>query len=154
MSSSSPLDEWLFLLGEWKGASSEPGEFGEKGIVESSHVFSLELDGRFIMGKHESWCGEQPVNKSISLLYYDPDEDRFRRKYAFSYGFVNNEVEYSRTDDALHFEVEMEPFPKYFQGARWRSFINKVSEDEVHLGLEVDRGEGFQRFGVTVLKRT
>jgi hypothetical protein len=154
MVSGSPLEQWIFLEGEWEGASSQVDEFGEEGIVESSHVFSLELDGRFILGRHESWQGDRPVNKSITLLFYDGEADKFRRKSAFSYGFVNNEVEYYRDDRVIRFNIDIEPVPKMFRGTRWRSFIEKTSGDEVRLGLRVARDGGdFQDFGVTVLTR-
>lgn len=41
----SPLDDWRFLEGKWKRASSQADEVGEKGIVESRHFFSEELGG-------------------------------------------------------------------------------------------------------------
>ncbi len=154
MSDKSPLDAWRFLVGEWKAASAEEDEFGEEGIIEGRHVFTEELGGSYIMCKHESWQGERPVNSSISLMYYDPGSDRFLRKTAFSYGFVNNEVEYFRDENVIRFEIEMEPVTEFFVGSRWRSFIEKVSEDEVREGLEVARGDGdYENFGVTVLKR-
>ncbi len=154
MSDDSPLDAWRFLVEEWKAASAEENEFGEEGVIEGRHVFTEELGGSFIVCKHESWQGERPVNSSISLLYYDPGSDRFLRKSAFSYGFVNNEVEIYRDEGVIRFEIEMAPVTAFFVGTRWRSFIEKVSEDEVREGLEVARGdEDYESFGVTVLKR-
>ena len=91
---------------------------------------------------------------SSSLMYYDPGRDRFLRKTAFSYGFVNNEVEYFRDGNVIRFEIEMEPVTAFFVGTRWRSFTEKVSEDEVREGLEVAKGDGdYENFGITVLKR-
>ena len=58
------LDEWKFLVGRWKGRSSQDNEFGEEGIVEGYHVFSLELDKVFIMGRHDSYQVDQTVNKT------------------------------------------------------------------------------------------
>jgi hypothetical protein len=89
-------------------------------------------------------------------MYYDPGIDRFLRKSAFSYGFVNNEVEYYRDEKVIRFDVVIEPHPatEFFEGTRWRSFIEKVSEDEVRDGLEVARGDSdYESFGVTVLRR-
>ena len=142
------------MVGEWKAASAEEDEFGEEGIVEGKHVFTEELTGNFIVGTHDSWQRERHVNSSISLLYYDPGADRFLRKSAFSYGFVNNEVEYYRDEKVIRFDIVIEPLPEMFKGTRWRSFIEKVSEDEVREGLEVAKGDGdYENFGVTVLKR-
>lgn len=67
MSSSSPLDKWRFLVGEWKGKSKD--EFGEKGVTESVAVFSMEPSERFIMALGEAWNAGRLVNKSISLLF-------------------------------------------------------------------------------------
>ena len=156
MSDGSPLDDWRFLVGEWKAAAVGDGEFGEEGVVEGKHVFTEALGGKFIMGTHESWEGKRHVHDSIDLMYYDPGSDRMLRKSAFSYGFVNNEVEYYRDDKVIRFEVVIEPHPQseFFAGTRWRSFIEKVNEDEVRDGLEVARGDGdYKSFGVTVLKR-
>lgn len=106
------------------------------------------------MGKHEVWQDNRIVNESISLLYYDANDDKFRRKYAFSYCFVNNEIEYYRDEKTKRFQIEVEPEPVMFKGTRWRSFIRIISDKEVHLGLEVaKRDDDFKSFGVTVLKR-
>jgi hypothetical protein len=47
-----PLNKWRFLIGVWKGRTEN--EFGEEGIIDSIHVFSEELGGKFITGKHEA----------------------------------------------------------------------------------------------------
>lgn len=95
----------------------------------------------FIMAKGESWCEGRLRNKAISLLFYDKDEDKFRRKSFFSYGFVNNEVEYARSADEIRFDLTVEPLPKQFEGIRWRSFMRKISETQVAMGLEVAKEE-------------
>lgn len=48
------------------------------------------------------------LNKSISILFYDDVEKKFRRKTFFSYGFVNNEMECARTKSEIKFDVTME----------------------------------------------
>ena len=63
----------------------------------------MEPSEKFIMGKHEAWNSGRLVNRSIGLLFYDFKVKKFRRKSFFSYGFVNNEVEYARTDDEIRF---------------------------------------------------
>jgi hypothetical protein len=149
LSSSSPLDEWKFLIGRWKGTAKD--KFGEEGVVESTHVFSTELGEKFITGKHEAWNAGKLVHKAASFLYYDPREEKFRRKDIFSYGFVNNEVEYARTDKEIRFEVVSEPSPKQFKGIRWRSYIRKISDNKIAIGLEWAKGEGeFESFGETI----
>jgi len=153
MSSGSSLDNWRFLVGEWKGTAKD--EFGEKGVTKSVHVFSMEPSEKFILGKHESWNEGRLVNKSISLLFYDKNEQKFKRYSFFSYGFVNNEVECSRSSDEIRFDVKVEPLQRQFEGIRWRSYIKKISERKVAMGLEMARGEEeFRRYGETMLVLT
>ena len=149
LSSSSPLDKWKFLIGRWKGIAKDG--FGEKGVVESSHVFSAALGEKFITGREECWNNGRLVHKAASFLYYDPREEKFRRKDIYSYGFVNNEVEYARSDKEIRFEVAVEPSPKQFEGMRWRSYIRKISDSKIAMGLEWVKGEGeFELFGETI----
>ena len=153
MSLGSPLDEWQFLIGNWKGTSKD--QFGEKGVIESHFVFSMEPSERFIRARAEAWNDGRFVNKSISLLFYDENEQKFRRKSFFSYGFVNNEVEYARSDNEIKFDMEVEPLPKEFEGIRWRSYVRKISERKVAMGLELAReGKEFRRYGETVAVKT
>lgn len=152
MSSNSLLDEWRFLIGNWKGATKD--QFGEKGVVESVAVFSLEPSEKFVMGRHEAWCEGRFVNKSITLLFYDKAADKFRRKSFFSYGFVNNEIECSRRDSEIKFDIEVEPLPKQFEGILWRSYIRRISEEKMAMGLEMARkGEEFKKYGETVYSK-
>ncbi len=123
MSQNSPLNDWRFLVGNWKGKAED--EFGEKGITESVTEFSMEPSEKFITGKGESWNQGRLVNRSITFLFYDNIAQKFRRKSFFSYGFVNNEVEYTRSKDEIRFNVEVEPNPKQFEGIRWRSYMRK-----------------------------
>jgi hypothetical protein len=149
LSLNSPLDNWKFLIGKWRGTAKN--EFGEEGTVDSIHVFSEDLGGKFITGKHETWNAGKLVHKAASFLYYDPMENKFRRKEIYSYGFVNNEVEYARSDAEIKFDVVSEPSPKQFEGVRWRSYIRKISDDKIAMGLEQAKGEReFERFGETI----
>lgn len=152
MSSSSPLDEWRFLIGTWKGTSK--GQFGEKGVIEGVAVFSSEPSEAFIMEKGEGSSEGHFVNRSISLLFYDNVEQKFRRKTFFSYGFVNNELECSRDKNEIKFDIKMEPLPKNFEGTRWRSFIRKISDTKIAMGLEVAKeGEEFKKYGESTLTK-
>lgn len=86
------------------------------------------------------------------MLFYDVAEKRLKRKTFFSYGFVNNEVEYSRSRDRIKFDIVMEPLPKNFEGTRWRSFMKKISDNKITMGLEVAKGgEEFKKYGETTL---
>jgi len=153
LSSSSPFDEWRFLVGTWKGTSKD--EFGEKGIIENTAVFSMEPSEKFIMATGEAHCEGRLLNKSVSLLFYDSREGMFKRKTFFSYGFVNNEVECgNRIKNEIRFDITMEPLLKSFEGMRWRSFIRKISDNEIATGLEVAKEGGeFKKYGETILKK-
>ena len=84
-------------------------------------------------------------------MYYDVRNKRFLRHSAFSYGFVNHETECKSTDSELRFDIKMVPVPKAFIGTKWRSFIIKMSDTEVKMGLETDKGTGdFEIYGETI----
>lgn len=152
MSSGNPLEDWHFLIGEWRGQSKE--QFGEDGTIETSEVYTLEMNGVYLMGRNMVTRDGKIEHESISLMYYDKRNKKMRRKTAFSYGFVNNEVEYERTKDSIRFEVVLEPSPQSFDGTKWRSYITKVSDTEIHDGLEVAKGEeDFTSYGNNVSKK-
>jgi hypothetical protein len=149
----SPLDDWRFLVGEWKGETK--GQFGEAETINGTAVYSLDPSDSFIMERREAWSGSRLVNKSISLMFFDGAEQKFKRKTFFSYGFVNNEVEYLRNEKEIRFDITMEPLSKSFQGTRWRSFIRKISEDRVAVGLEVAKeSKEFKSYGETIMVKT
>lgn len=152
MSTESLLDKWRFLIGDWKGKSEE--QYDEEGMIETSAVFCLELGGICILGKLEAWNKGRIINSSISLLFFDQIAKIFRRKTMFSYGFVNNEVEYESSNTEIRFDVTIEPLPKQFEGTRWRSFIRKISDTEIAMGLEkAKEGEGFTLYGETLFRK-
>jgi hypothetical protein len=154
MSASSPLDEWRFLIGTWKG-KAEGGQFGEKSTVEGTGVFSYDPGEMFIMGTGENRCEGRLLHKSISILFYDSTEKKLKRKSFFSYGFVNDEVECARTKDEIKFDITMEPLPKQFEGTRWRSYIRKISNQKIATGLEVaEKGKEFKNYGESILEKT
>jgi hypothetical protein len=148
-----PLDDWKFLVGEWKGETK--GQFGETETIKGTAVYSLEPSDSFIMEKREAWSGNRLVNKSIGLMFFDAAEQKFKRKTFFSYGFVNNEVEYLRSKNEIRFNITMEPLSKNFQGTRWRSHIRKISNEKIAVGLEVAKeGEEYQNYGETIMTKT
>lgn len=152
MSNDTPLTQWHFLLGKWKGGSTD--QFGDEGEIVTTASFSMEL-GKYIMGKLDSYRHGKLENASVSMLYYDPREQKFRRKTFFSYGYVNNEVEYERTDSEIRFNVVSEPIPQAFDGMRWRSYILKVSDTEIRLGLEsAKEGDAFVSYGESTLHKS
>ena len=148
----SPLDDWKFLIGTWRGASKD--QFGEKGVVETTATYTLEPDDRFATARGEAVCEGRLLNHSLCVMFYDPGLGRFRRKTFFSYGFVNNELEFGRTDREIRFDVTVEPSVKQFEGLRWRSNLRRVSEREIATGLaEAKEGEPFAPYGEVVQVR-
>ena len=137
----SPLEEWKFLIGKWKGKTIY--QLNDEGNITSKYEFKLEPSEKFIHSKHEAHNKDGLVNKSLSYLYYDSNDNKFKRKSIFSYGFINNEIEYFHDDNSIHFEIKIEPLPTGFEGIDWRSYLKKISETEVVAGLEL-RKEGEQ----------
>lgn len=106
------------------------------------------------MGNHEARKKDRVIHRSISILFFDKIAKFFRRKTFFSYGFVNNETEYTRSATEIRFEIIFEPLPRQFEGTRWRSYIRKLSETEIVEGLEAAKGkEEFKLYGETRLKK-
>jgi hypothetical protein len=64
----SPLDDWGFLVGEWKGETKD--QYGEAETIKGTAVYSLDPSDSFIMEKREAWSGNRLVNKSISLMFF------------------------------------------------------------------------------------
>ncbi|MHA2432062.1 MAG: hypothetical protein ACXADO_02400 [Candidatus Thorarchaeota archaeon] len=146
------MENWHFLVGEWRGYSKD--QFGGEGLIETSTLFTLEMNARYLMSVQEARRDGTLENQSVGLMFYDTRDKRFLRKTFFSYGFVNNEVEYESSDSEIHFEITSEPTPKAFDSMRWRSYIRKVSEHEVRMGLEsANEGEGFISYGETIMTR-
>lgn len=118
-------------------------------------VYSCEPSDSFIMEKREAWSNNKLVNRSIGLMFFDGAEKKLKRKTFFSYGFVNNEVEYFRSENEIRFDIIMEPMTKSFQGTRWRSFIRKISDEKVAVGLEAAKeGEEFKSYGESIMTKT
>jgi hypothetical protein len=146
------MDEWRFLVGTWRGSAKD--QFGETGVVETTVVFTEEPGKQFLTSRGEAKCEGRLLNRSLGVMFYDVIAGLFRRKTFFSYGFVNNEVECERRPGELRFDITMEPVPRQFEGMRWRSFLRKIDDTHIAVGLEVARGKGpFEIYGETVLER-
>lgn len=152
MNSENPLQDWQFLIGEWKGGLKD--QFNIIGELKVEATFSLRLDGQTIFSEFVTKKEDKIINQSISFMFYDILENTFRRKTLFSYGFVNNEVGYKVTTNEIRFNVTSEPLPKQFEGLRWRSYLIKVSETKILMGLEqAKEGGEFQLYGESVLTK-
>jgi hypothetical protein len=125
-----------------------------KGTIEGVVVFSCEPSALFIMGTGENRSEGKLLHKSISILFYDSVEKEFRRKTIFSYGFVDNEVECARTENEIEFDVTHEPLQKQYKGTCWRSFIRKIADKKVAMGLEIAKeGKEFKQFGESIIEK-
>lgn len=152
MAVGSPLERWAFLVGEWRGTAA--GQFGETGEIENVAVVTREPGERFLLTRGEARTRERVLNRSLAVMFHDAAAGRFRRETFFSYGFVNHETEFARTDAEVRFDVRMEPVPRDFEGLRWRSFLRRLSEEEIETGLEAAKGDGpFAPYGVLRLRR-
>ncbi|HML03063.1 MAG TPA: hypothetical protein VK487_06780 [Candidatus Bathyarchaeia archaeon] len=138
------------------GRVKRRGQFGEKGVIEGKAVFSCEPSESFIMGTGENRCEGRLLNRSVSILFYDDGEMKFRRKTFFSYGFVNNEVECERTKDMIRFNITTEPLSKQIgPDMQWCSTIRKISDTKIATSLEMAKpGQEFKSYGESILEKT
>ena len=154
MSTESNLQDWLFLIGDWKGTSKLETVVEGSGTIDTTATFTLEMGGTAIMGLHKATQGEKIINESIGILFFDVLNNKFRRKSFFSYGFVNNEVSYESSPQEIRFTVESEPLPPQFKEIRWRSYLVKVSPTTILLGLEqAKKGGAFQLYNEAKLEK-
>lgn len=147
-----PLKRLEFLLGRWQ--SRAENQFGEKGVIESTFECRHDPSDRFIATIGESTSEGKLVNRGASYLTWDANIGKYVRKSFYSYGWILNEVG-SLIGDRLVFDVvSIDGEPEYFRGMKWRSFIQKYSEDEIGTGLEVSKEGGpYQLYGESRAKR-
>ena len=151
MTSKANLSNWNFLIGEFEGEATE--DTGEGKIITTAK-FDYYPSNQFIRGTFESNNEEGLVNRGEYFLYIDPYKDKFLRKVVFSYGFVNNEISYYFDETTIKFETLVEPSPKQFEGITWRSFMHKISNNEIEFGLENSQnGKDFKLYNKTKLRK-
>ncbi len=152
MPNNTPLSEWLFLVGKWKGSSIDHSR--EKVETVSTVSFSTELGSKYIMGKHDFYKEGKLDRAVISVMFFDSRNERFIRKTFSSLGYVHNEVEHNRTNNEIYFDVKPEPIPQHFEELRLRSYIRKASDVEISLGLlAATEGEDFEVYYETILAK-
>lgn len=155
MASTSPLESLKrldYLIGHWK--SRAENQFGEKGIIEGVLECSHEPSEKFIAMIGESRTDGKLVNRGVSYLMWDENVKRYIRKSLFSYGWILNEIGTLEGDRLTLDVVSMDGEPDYFKGTRWRSFVQKYSENEIGTGLEVAKDSGpFKLYGESRAKR-
>jgi hypothetical protein len=147
-----PLKRLEFLIGHWKSRSED--QFGEKGVIEGTFECSHDPSDKFIATVGESKSGGEIVNKAASFLIWDQNTQKYVRKSLFSYGWVLNEVGVLNSDRLVLDVVSIDGEPDYFKGTKWRSFIQKYSENEIGIGLEVSKEGGpFRTYGESRARR-
>jgi hypothetical protein len=147
-----PLKKHEFLIGRWTSRSEN--QFGEKGVIEGTLECRHEPSEKFIALVGESKSNGKLVNRAASYLMWDQNIQRYVRKSLFSYGWILNEVGNLDGDRLTLDVVSMDGEPEYFKGMKWRSFIQKYSENEIGIGLEVAKGsEPFRPYGESRAKR-
>jgi hypothetical protein len=147
-----PLKRLEFLIGRWMSRSEN--QFGEKGVIEGILECTHEPSDKFIALLGESKSNGKLVNRAASYLMWDQNINKYVRKSLFSYGWILNEIG-SLYGDRLTLDViSMDGEPEYFKGMRWRSFIQKYSDNEIGTGLEVAKGgEAFRLYGESRAKK-
>ncbi|MHA2089273.1 MAG: hypothetical protein ACW98K_00315 [Candidatus Kariarchaeaceae archaeon] len=128
------LKNWAFLIGKWKGENLESSY--DEGKVTMNGEYRYQPNEKFIHHIHEAQNEEGPINKSIAVMYVDPYSNCFLRKEIYSYGFVNNELSYYHDENSIKFDIIIEPRPKQFEGLIWRSWLTKISDTEIEMGME------------------
>lgn len=147
-----PLKRLEFLIGHWKSRSED--QFGEKGVLEGSFECSHEPSEKFIAMIGESRSDGKLVNRASSYLTWDHNIGKYVRKSIYSYGWVLNEVGVLNRERLVLDVVSIDCEPDYFKGTKWRSFIQKYSENEIGTGLEVSKDNGpFRVYGESRAKR-
>lgn len=142
----SELDKLDFLLGRWKGRSTD--QFGEKGVLESSFEYTRELGGRFVQAKGETRKNDEVLNQSIDLITYDSNAKKYIRKRFWSYGFIENCEGHWEDEDTIVFQITFDNPPPGFAGTQWRSFIRRYGDKEIGHGLlTAKKGEEYELYG-------
>ena len=147
-----PLKRLDFLLGRWQ--SRAENQFGEKGVIEGSFECNHDPSDRFIAIVGESRSEGKLVNRAMSYLIWDEKVKKYVRKSLFSYGWILNEVGDLRGDRLVLDVVSIDGEPEYFRGMKWRSFVQKYSDNEIGTGLEASKDGGpYQLYGESRAKR-
>ena len=147
-----PLKRLEYLIGHWK--SRAENQFGEKGVIEGTFECSHSPSGNCIAMIGESRSDGKLVNAAATYLIWDQNISKYVRKSIYSYGWILNEVGVLNADRLVLDVVSIDGEPDYFKGTKWRSFIQKYSENEIGTGLEVAKADGpFKPYGESRAKR-
>jgi hypothetical protein len=142
----SEMDRLSFLVGRWKGRSSD--QFGEKGILESSSECTRELGDRFLQIRGETRKDGAILNQSIDFITYDSKVRKYIRKRMWSYGFIENGEGEWENDNTIVFQIAYNNAPLGFEGTLWKGFIRRYSNNEIGHGLlTAKKGEDYKLYG-------
>jgi len=148
----SGLDRLDFLVGKWRGASTD--QFGEKGVIVSSLECVRDLDGRFLRLLGESTKDGALLNSAVTFITYSSREQRYISKRMWSYGFIENGEGTWEDDQTLMFRIRFDNPPPDFSGTLWKSFIRRYGPDEIGHGLYTAKeGDQYKLYGETRQRR-
>lgn len=151
-SSQEPLKRLEYLIGHWKSRAED--QFGEKGVIEGTFECSHNPSGNCIAMTGESRSEGKLVNSAATYLIWDQNIRKYVRKSIYSYGWILNEVGVLNGDRLVLDVISIDGEPDYFKGTKWRSFIQKYSENEFGTGLEVAKADGpFKPYGESRARR-
>jgi len=140
-----PLEKLEFLIGKWSGKAEGFGDEGELSMIAS---FAYEPGENVISGFRESRHGKELENRILMMFLHDRNSKRLIRKDIYSYGFVVNQIGDVENGRFIFNCVNMDSEPDYFKNVKFRTFIEKISEKRIVLGIEVAKqGEDYRLYG-------
>jgi hypothetical protein len=142
-----PLKKLSFLIGEWKGRG-EGFDTSKDTEITNTLGFTYDPSPSIITGRFEARRAGIRENSGMMIFLYDPNVGKIVRKQVYSYGFIMNEVGDEKDDRFVFDCVSIDAEPDYWKGLKIRSFLQKHSDKEISMGLEVaKRGEDFRVYG-------
>jgi len=136
-----------FLIGRWKGRG-EGFDSGKGTEIANTLDFSWDPSPSIITGRFEAQRAGKLENNGIMIFLYDTNLAKIVRKQVYSYGFIMNEVGELKGDRFVFDCIGIDAEPDYWKGVRIRSFLQKHSDTEISMGLEIaKKGEDFRLYG-------
>ena len=136
-----------FLIGKWKGRG-EGFDAGKETDIANTLDFSYDPSPSIITGRFEARRDGKPENSGLMIFLYDANLRKIVRKQVYSYGFIMNELGDVKGDRFVFDCVGIDAEPDFWKGVKIRSFLQKHSDNEISMGLEVaKKDEDFRVYG-------
>jgi len=140
-----------FLVGKWSGTAEG---FGGDSPLTSIASFDYEPGNSIISGYRESRTGKKLQNRVLMMFLYDRNLEKFVRKDVYSYGFLVNQIGELDGNRFVFDSVGIDSEPDFYKGVKFRSFVEKLSNKSISMGVETAKpGEKFRLYGQQKLKR-